>query len=317
MMRCIVQNYNGHPLTSRQILKSYDFSCTTCSQGKLIIRSSFTKIAFESPVFLERIQGDICGPIHLPSGPFRYFMVLIDASTRCSHVYFLSTRNVAFARLLAQIIWLKSQILDHPIKTIRLSNTGEFSSQAFRDYCMSIGINVQYLIAHVHTHNGLAESFIKLLQLIVRSLLLNTKLPLSAWRHVIIHATNLIRLRPTTSQDLSPLQLVLGYQPNISHLHVFGCAVYVPFAPTHRTKLDPQRRLGIYIGFQSSSIINYIEPLTCEVFTARFADCHFNEDIFPPLGREKPIPEESREITWTELGGRKANSRRIARSYMD
>ena len=61
MMRRIVQNSNGNPLTSRQILKSHDFSCTACSQGKLIIKPSFTKIASESPTFLERIQGDICG----------------------------------------------------------------------------------------------------------------------------------------------------------------------------------------------------------------------------------------------------------------
>ena len=124
---------------------------------------------------------------------------------------------------------------------------------------MPIGIDVQYSIAHVHTHNGLVESFIKLLQLITRSLLLNTKLPLSAWGHAIIHAANLIRLHSTFNQDLSSLQLVLGYQPNISHLRVFGCVVYVPLAPTHRTKLGPQCHLGIYVDFQSSSIINYIE----------------------------------------------------------
>ena len=164
---------------------------------------------------------------------------------------------------------------------------------------MSIGIDVQYSIAHVYAHNGLAESFIKCIQLIVRPLLLNTKLPLSAWGHAIIHDENLIHIRSTTNQDLSPLQLVLGYQPNISHLRVFGCVVYIPLALTHRTKLSPQRRLGIYVGFQSSSIINYIESLICEVFNARFTNCHFNEDVFPPLG------------------GRKANSRRMARNYMD
>ena len=52
MMHCIDQNSNGHPLTSRQILKYHDFSCNTCSQGKLIIRPFFTKIAYESPTFL-------------------------------------------------------------------------------------------------------------------------------------------------------------------------------------------------------------------------------------------------------------------------
>ena len=130
----------------------------------------------------------------------------------------LSSRNVVFARLLAQIIRLRAQFLDHPIKTICLDNAGEFSSQTFLDYCMSIGIDVQHHVAHVHSHNGLAEYFIKHLQLIARPLLLKTKLPLSAWRHAIIHATNLILLRPTANHNLSSLQLAKGYQPNISHL---------------------------------------------------------------------------------------------------
>ena len=66
-------------------------------------------------------------------------MVLIDASSRWSHVCLLSTRNLAFARPLAQIIRLRAQFLDSAMKTIHLDNVGEFMSQAFNDYCMSIG----------------------------------------------------------------------------------------------------------------------------------------------------------------------------------
>ena len=149
---------------------------------------------------------------------------------------------------------------------------------------MSIGIDVQHHVAHVHFQNGLAEFFIKCLQLIARPLLLKTKLPLSAWGHAIIHGAHLIRLCPTANHNLSQLQLAKGYHLNISHLRVLGSVVYVSITPTHRPKLGPQRRLGIYIGFQSASIINYIEPLTGEVFTARFAYYHFGETLFSPLG---------------------------------
>ena len=55
MMRRIVQNYNGNPLTSRQILVPDGYTCAACSKGKFIIRPSFTKVTFESPAFLERI----------------------------------------------------------------------------------------------------------------------------------------------------------------------------------------------------------------------------------------------------------------------
>ena len=53
---------------------------------------------------------------------------------------------------------------------------------------MSIGINVEHFVAHVHTQNGLTESLIKRLQLIARPLLMKTKLPASTWGHAIMHA---------------------------------------------------------------------------------------------------------------------------------
>ena len=71
---------------------------------------------------------------------------------------------------------------------------------------MSLGIDVQYPVTHVHTSNGLVEFFIKRLQLIARPLLLKTKSPLSAWGHAILHVANFILFCPITNQDLSPLQ---------------------------------------------------------------------------------------------------------------
>ena len=106
MMRLIIEHSHGHPLKNRKIVLPNEYSCADCSQGKLIVRPSFTRVIYESPVFSKRIHGDICRPIHPPCGPFRYFMILIDACIRWSHVYLLSTCNVAFARLIAQMIRL-------------------------------------------------------------------------------------------------------------------------------------------------------------------------------------------------------------------
>ncbi|GJX66278.1 copia protein [Tanacetum coccineum] len=62
--------------------------------------------------------------------------------------------------------------------------------------------------------------------------------------------------------------------------------------------MGPQRRLGIYVGYETISIIRYLEHLTGDVFTARFTDCHFNETIFPPLGGEKKNHEK--DVSWNE-----------------
>ena len=116
-----------------------------------------------------------------------------------------------------------------------------------------------------------------------------------------MHASNLVRLRPVATQPFNVLQLVTGYEPDIAHLRVFGCAVYVPISSPLRTKMGPQRRMGIYVGYDSPSIIRYLEPLTDDLFTARFADCCFYETVFPSLGGDKNVnvPEERRELSWT------------------
>jgi hypothetical protein len=70
---------------------------------------------------------------------------------------------------------------------------------------MSLGINIEHHVAHVHTQNGLVKSLIKRLQLIARPLLMRTKLHVSAWRHVVLHIVALIRIRPTAYHKFSPL----------------------------------------------------------------------------------------------------------------
>ena len=177
MVLWITEHSHGHPLKNQEIILPNECSCVASSRSKLIVRPSFTKIMSELLVFLERIHEDICGPIHLLCGPFHYFMILIDAFTRWSHVCLILTCNVAFARLLAQMIILQVQFPNYPIQVIRHGNTDEFTSQTFIDYCMLVRINIEHPIAHTHTQNDLEKSFIKRLQLIAWSLLMKTALP--------------------------------------------------------------------------------------------------------------------------------------------
>ena len=132
-------------------------------------------------------------------------MVLIDASRRWSHVCLLSTRNVAFARFLTQIIRLRAQFSDYTIKKVRFDNASEFMSHAFNDYYMSIGITVEHPLAHIHTQNDLTESPIKRLQFITRPLIMRTKFSIFMCGHVILHVAILIRIRPSAYHEYSPL----------------------------------------------------------------------------------------------------------------
>jgi len=74
---------------------------------------------------------------------------------------------------------------------------------------------------------------------------MKVNLPMTTWGYAILHAAVLIRIKPTSYHKYSPLQLVFGQQPNISHLRIFRCVVYVPISPPKKTMMGAQRRLDI------------------------------------------------------------------------
>src|SRR5690606_32790668 len=122
----------------------------------------------------------------------------------------------------------------------------------------------------------------------------------AAREHAGRHAAELTRLRPSSEHNYSPSQLITGQEPDISHLKTFGCSVYVPIAPPQRTKMGPQRRLGIYVGFESPTIIIYLEPTTSDLIKARYSDCRFDEFELPALGGENNKLVKAKEISWNQ-----------------
>jgi hypothetical protein len=235
MMRKIISNCIGHNLT--KISNTSNFICAACATEKLILGPSPLKIHIEPLKILERIQGDICGSIQPISGQFRYFMLLINASTWWSHVCLLSTQNHAFAKIMAQVIRLKGIFSEHQIQSIRLDNAKEFSSWAFNNYCTAQEIQVQHSVRYVHTQNGLDESLIKRIKLITRPLLHNCNLPISCWGHAVLHVVDLIQLRPTAYHSTCSPYLVCGNATSIFYLRKFGCAVYSPISPPKHTSM--------------------------------------------------------------------------------
>ena len=77
--------------------------------------------------------------------------------------------------------------------------------------------------------------------------------PISVWGHAVLHVAALIRIRPSAYHEYSLLQLAFDQEPNIFHLKIFSCVT-----PPQRTKMGPQRRLGIYVRYESPSIISYL-----------------------------------------------------------
>ena len=228
-------------------------------------------------------MGIFVGPINPPSGTFKYYFVLVDASGSHFEVSLLPTRNMVFPRILAILLRYRNHFPENPIKYLRMDNAQEFRSHAFEDYCAATGIILTYSVSYEHSQNELAEPFIKKVQLIAMPLLLHANLPSNLWGHAVLHVASLLKLRSTLLNTQTPHELLSGRPPDISHLRVSGCQIWIPLHDPHRHKIGAHRQQGVYVGFDSPSIIGYLDLTTSNLYKARFANCCFIETKFPPL----------------------------------
>ena len=54
-------------------------------------------------------------------------------------------------------------------------------------------------------------------------------------------------------ENKTPEEVFSSMKPEISHLKIFGCTVYIHIPKEKRTKLDPSGKKGIFLGYSESS----------------------------------------------------------------
>ena len=53
-------------------------------------------------------------------------------------------------------------------------------------------------------------------------------------------------------KNKTPKEVFSGKKPEVSHLRIFGCPVYIHIPKKKRTKLDPSGKKGIFVGYSES-----------------------------------------------------------------
>ena len=53
--------------------------------------------------------------------------------------------------------------------------------------------------------------------------------------------------------DIAPKEAFVEEKPEINHLRIFGCPVYIHVPREKRTKLDPAGKQGIFVGYNESA----------------------------------------------------------------
>jgi hypothetical protein len=175
-----------------------------------------------------------------------------------------------------------------------VDNAKEFTTKSFENYCIATGINLETSIPQVHNSN--AENAVKLIQNVARTMLLSRQLPSSCWGYAVLHATQILRLRPTSRETQSPYELVNALRPSVKNLNIFGTGVYVSVERTKGEKMSAFRKLAIYVGMISNSICKVLDPSTGTSSRVHVSNCVFDETIFP--SKSNTLNFENRELNF-------------------
>ncbi|SGY81854.1 BQ5605_C009g05530 [Microbotryum silenes-dioicae] len=202
--------------------------CFSCIQAKSK-RSPFSNKSTEAPHALYRVFIDL-GFVEHPNhhGDTIYLAIVDQYSTA------------------------KWTIPSPSVKRVRSDNGREFDNSLFRALLEKQGIIVEFTAPYTPEQNGQVERLNGSLMGLVRSMLLDSGLPMRFWSDALAVATFVLNRRPHPRiQGKTAIEVLLGKKPSLAHLQPFGSTafVHVPNVRERRSKLAPRSIQGVFIGY--------------------------------------------------------------------
>ena len=223
------------------------FDCTTCKLGKSKTLP-FLHNASQANHCFDIIHSDVWGisPIISHAG-YKYFVTFLDDYIRFTGIYFLRSKAEVFSVFQRFVSFLKTQFSTH-IKILR--SGGEYMSNTFQSFLQNEGILSQRSCPSTPQQNGVAERKNRHLLDVVRTLLLESSVPLRFWCEALSTTVHLInRLPSPTLHNVSLFYKLFGYSPSYFNLRTFGCVCFVHLAPHERHKLINQSVKCAFVGY--------------------------------------------------------------------
>lgn len=223
--------------------------CDTCAKSKLT-RTPFPKASLDrSKEILNIIHSDVCGPFQVKSrSGKRYFLSFIDDYSRYSKVYVLSTKNEVFSKF-KEFHKEVENFTNKKLKILRCDNGGEYINDELKSYLKMFGIILQTTVPYCPEQNGIAERKNRTLVEMVRAMLSGANLSKSLWAECVMAANYIQNRLPSKSLDKTPFELWYNKKPNLSHMRVYGCKVFVQIPKCKRQKLDDASVEGTLVGY--------------------------------------------------------------------
>ena len=87
-----------------------------------------------------------------------------------------------------------------------------------------------------------------------RAMLHDQDLPMHLWAKAAKKTVYVQNHTPhRVLENKTPEEVFSSNKPEVSHLRIFGCPVYIHIPKEKTTKLDPSGKKGIFVGYSESS----------------------------------------------------------------
>jgi hypothetical protein len=118
------------------------------------------------------------------------------------------------------------------------------------NFCKDVGIKRELTTPYNPQQNGVVERKNRTILEAVKTMIHDQDLPMCLWEEetmVGLYVHN--RLSHSALGLKTPEEMFTGKKPEVSHLKIFGCPVFIHIPKEKRNKLDPLGKKGIFVGY--------------------------------------------------------------------
>ncbi|KAJ9560871.1 hypothetical protein OSB04_006031 [Centaurea solstitialis] len=225
-------------------------NCVAYLKGKQHKSSHKSKEVNNISSPLQLIHMDLFGPTNVMSiGKKSYCLVIVDDFSRFTWVYFLKTKDETSGLIKSFVTRVENQS-NLKVKVIRSDNGTEFKNSDINSFCDEKGIEKQYSAPRTPQHNGVAERRNRTLIEAARSLLADSKLPITFWAEAVNTACYVQnRTLVVKSQGKTPYEIFKKKKPFIGFFKPFGFPCTILNTKSQLGKFDSKSEEGFLVGY--------------------------------------------------------------------
>lgn len=203
---------------------------------------------------LDLIHSNTCGLMSAPSmSGCSYYMTFIDNFSQKTWIYFLKSKNETFNKFKEFKALIEKQTRKC-IHALRMDNGGEFTSHGFDDFYREKGIKRELMVPYNPQQNGVAKMKNRSICEVAKAMMSDLDLPSSLWAEA---ASTAIYIHNRSShaalRDKTHEEAFAGEKPEVGHLRIFGCSVYIHVPKVKRTRMEPSGKKGTFVGYSETA----------------------------------------------------------------